>query len=627
MISLKHYRLSTKLLFAVILRVLFAIFVTSFALSFLWQLENGGIAINHAGSLRMRVYRMIALLEQGNNQNELLQEEKRFVMVLNNLSNIHYNNVFFEDNKTKKQIKNIEQIFNTDILTIFGKYRNEDYRVTPEDFAKIEVFVSEIDDFVQMIENKNTRNIVWIRFLQILLIGVIIVIAFGEIYVLFKIVIRPLNTLKNGIKEISQGNLAERVPIIRNDEFGVVSKGFNHMADNLQDLYDNLEKKVSEKVSALEEKNREFSILYDMTAFLHGSHTQENMLKTFLKNIMRLGYANAGVIGLLSESNDHINFACIEGLPEDIESIQKCNNLTNCFFDISYFKNQTKTQTINVKDKNGFLIPECIKIFFNYIVVFPLRHLDKRIGFMVLYFHKDQPNPENHALIETLTSQLAISIENYQLALRDKQLAVLEERNLIAQGLHDSIAQSLSFLNLQIQMLKTALTQHEEARTQKSLAYIQRGIQECYDDVRELLLNFRTRIAQGSFKDTVHNLLARLEKQTGINVITHGLDREYFLTQEQELQVIFIFQEALSNIRKHSQAKNVIVDFSYTDKFVMSIKDDGCGFDKENIEKKKSNHVGLSIMAERAANIMGEVTIHSNPQHGTQVILTLPQKQ
>lgn len=159
------------------------------------------------------------------------------------------------------------------------------------------------------------------------------------------------------------------------------------------------------------------------------------------------------------------------------------------------------------------------------------------------------------------------------------------------------------------------------------MAYIQRGIQECYDDVRELLLNFRTRIAQGSFKDTVHNLLARLEKQTGINVITHGLDREYFLTREQELQVIFIFQEALSNIRKHSQAKNVVVDFSYTDKFVMSIKDDGCGFDKENIEKKKSNHVGLSIMAERAANIMGEVTIHSNPQHGTQVILTLPQKQ
>ena len=86
MISLKHYRLSTKLLFAVILRVLFAIFVTSFALSFLWQLENGGIAINHAGSLRMRVYRMIALLEQGNNQNELLQEEKRFVMVSNRFS-------------------------------------------------------------------------------------------------------------------------------------------------------------------------------------------------------------------------------------------------------------------------------------------------------------------------------------------------------------------------------------------------------------------------------------------------------------------------------------------------------------------------------------------------------------
>ena len=104
------------------------------------------------------------------------------------------------------------------------------------------------------------------------------------------------------------------------------------------------------------------------------------------------------------------------------------------------------------------------------------------------------PQPQQH-LIETLGNHLGVAIENQRLAARDRQFAVSEERNLMAQGLHDSIAQSLSFLNLQVQMLENALPADLNPQARENLAFIQAGVQECYEDVRELLLNFRALLA------------------------------------------------------------------------------------------------------------------------------------
>ena len=72
-------------------------------------------------------------------------------------------------------------------------------------------------------------------------------------------------------------------------------------------------------------------------------------------------------------------------------------------------------------------------------------------------------------------------------------LAVLQERNLIAQGLHDSIAQALTFLNLQVQMLESAFASDQREQAEENIGFIKDGVQECYEDVRELLMNFRTK--------------------------------------------------------------------------------------------------------------------------------------
>ncbi|CAK7193532.1 Nitrate/nitrite sensor protein NarX [Commensalibacter sp. Nvir] len=618
----RRYSLSTKLLIAVIARVICGMAITCLALALLWQLENGGVAINHAGSLRMHVYKLANLVGQSDTK-KIHDEENNFISILETLKTTSHNVFTVQKNKKIKQkIDHIRTKFSQIIKNIIDHSVQLHQPISKENLNVLDQFVNQINDLVEQIENQNTKNIIWIRLMQGSLIGMIIITAFAEIYYLYQMIIRPLRYLQEGIAAISQGNLNKRVKIIRKDEFGIVSTGFNAMAVNLQDFYNNLEKKVLQKTADLEEKNQEFSILYDMSVFLHESQTYENTLQIFLTNVIGLSRANAGVIGLVNETrNNHIQFVQAHNFPKSCNSFQNCNT---CFSDLSFFNSQIKPRYIYINDTNTVQLPDCIKKNFQYLIVFPLSHNNNKMGFMILYFNKDgiKPNSRNQHLIETLTRQLAVAIENHQLAVRDKQLAILEERNLIAQGLHDNIAQSLSFLNLQIQMLQQAIKKNETERISKNLNFIQKGIQECYDDVRELLLNFRTEINQDDFGNSIHKLLNRFKKQAKIKVTVEGLNQEYFLTQQQQLQVIFILQEALSNIRKHSYASNVHICFSNQGHFVMKVSDDGVGFNHEDLIHIKTYHVGLSIMEERAAKISASVKINSNLGEGTIVTLT-----
>ncbi len=118
--------------------------------------------------------------------------------------------------------------------------------------------------------------------------------------------------------------------------------------------------------------------------------------------------------------------------------------------------------------------------------------------------------------------------------------------------------------------------------------------------MRELLLNFRTRLNKQDFVEAARNVLQRFEQQARITTRLNIQGGECWLSPQQQLQVIFILQEALSNVRKHAQAQNVRVDIHHqanaAGDFVMSIEDDGIGFEANTLENKRTRHVGTAIM-------------------------------
>lgn len=229
-----------------------------------------------------------------------------------------------------------------------------------------------------------------------------------------------------------------------------------------------------------------------------------------------------------------------------------------------------------------------------------------------------------YATLEQRVEEKSRSIEakNKELAALDKEMAVSEERNLLAQELHDSIAQSLAFLNIQVQLLEQDLQQDKKAEAQKSLAQIREGVQESYDDVRELLVHFRTRIGSTDLETAIRSALDKFEGQTGIKTIFTTQGNAPLLQPEQVLQVMHIVQESLSNVRKHAKASKMDVKLTSAEKCVIDIDDNGIGFDTSR--DTGDSHVGLRIMRERAHRIGAVLSFDSAQSRGTHIQLILP---
>ena len=206
---------------------------------------------------------------------------------------------------------------------------------------------------------------------------------------------------------------------------------------------------------------------------------------------------------------------------------------------------------------------------------------------------------------------------------KSRELAIAEERNLVAQGLHDSIAQGLNFLKLQVQMLGDSIRRDARDETMEGLALIEAGLKESYDDVRELLTNFRIKLGDGDLADALKIAADRFSKQTQTPVNLVIRDTGPPLPAEQQLQVLFIVQEALSNIRKHAQATHIEIKLHNDQDFSIDIQDDGKGFAQANPQHHSEQQVGLNIMRERAARLGASLSIDSTVGRGTRITLLL----
>ena len=611
--------------------VAIVVLFVGYAFIFLWQLENEGIAINKAGSLRMRTYRMVVLLNQENNLTELKKTQDDFETIIEELRIMRRDGFMLLDTRAiDEQTQAVNRQWQEKIKPLIALClaRLDKTPISDKDFQQFDQFVEIIDQFVTLIETQNTQRINWLRFIQSMFIIMVIISAFAGVYMLYCLVIRPLEHIKTGLHELRQGNLGKRLLVASRDEFGVVAVGFNAMADNLQDLYSNLEQKVSEKTADLEEKNRELSSLYDMTAFFHETHALKATAQTFLQKVIELSRADAGSVRLVDQTRQRLNYAHSRGVPDELIGLQDCISMSDCdcgkgLDQMFCFKQSSCMIKIDAEDCRP-----CRRFGFSYLYLLNIGCRDQSIGLVTLYFKNAKVAPLAHrTLLETLAGQLAISLENQRLATKDRQVAVMEERNLIAQGLHDSIAQSLSFLNMQVQMLQSALKNKNTEQADKNIGFIKQGLEESYDDVRELLLNFRTSVHDNDFTQTIQNLLDRFTAQTQISATLSMTEGMPSLTPEQQSQIAFILQEALSNIRKHAECTSVCIIFEEQDDFRMIVKDNGCGFAAEDILTKRTQHVGLSIMAERAMQIAAVIDVQSVVGEGTTVMLIMPREQ
>lgn len=210
--------------------------------------------------------------------------------------------------------------------------------------------------------------------------------------------------------------------------------------------------------------------------------------------------------------------------------------------------------------------------------------------------------------------------------------ATLQERELLAQELHDGLAQSLGFLNLQAQAANLFLRSGQAEAAQHSLDRLTEIALETHGDTRELIGDLLTvSMPSEGLCGALRHAVARFEQQTGLPVsltLTEDTDAvcgSSALPPAAGVQLLRILQEALANVRKHAGCPSQIgVQLIAEDgQLRMTVTDNGPGFDPA-VAGGSGQHFGLQVMAQRAERIGGQLAVHSNHGHGTQVEVCVP---
>jgi two-component system nitrate/nitrite sensor histidine kinase NarX len=280
-------------------------------------------------------------------------------------------------------------------------------------------------------------------------------------------------------------------------------------------------------------------------------------------------------------------------------------------------------RVIAINAAPGTPLPYCANAGFETLVTVPALLDGQVVGELDLFFHAAvELSAAERSLLDALLQHLVMASENLRLKARETEAAVAEERTLLARELHDSIAQSLAFLDIQVELMRAAMARGDAAEMTELLEQIDTGVRESYADVRELLLHFRTRTTEEDISIALATTLRKFELQSGVattlNVHGQGLP----LPPVQQLQVLHVIQEALSNVRKHARATRARVDVYHDPPWRFEVHDDGAGFSDAQVPDE--THVGLLIMRERAERIGARVEVTTNPAGGTCVRLELP---
>lgn len=230
--------------------------------------------------------------------------------------------------------------------------------------------------------------------------------------------------------------------------------------------------------------------------------------------------------------------------------------------------------------------------------------------------------PEELELACVLAYQASLAIQLTRLAEQTQQSAVLKERNRIAREIHDTLAQVLTGIVVQLQAAEDVHTTDPSDRqahiaTARQLA--KQGLTEARRSVRAL----RPQALEGNdLTGALANLIKQMGTGTGLQTVCRVQGTPYFLSPDVESNLLRIAQEAFTNILKHAGASEIQIELVYDPGQVrLRVLDNGQGFDP-NLTPTES--YGLIGMRERTQSIGAELTITSQPREGTEVLVVVP---
>ena len=377
----------------------------------------------------------------------------------------------------------------------------------------------------------------------------------------------------------------------------------------------------------IRERNRRLALLNAVAIDASESLDLEEVTAAITRNVRRALGADVVGLALASQEDGELRLVAQSGLPSRVSE----GNGSLGPYDCECRKALALGQAVVVDDSRqsahcagvlGEGIPgTCISV--------PIRAKGTNVGAIFVARPKSRPfTPDEQGLVTALGSQVGPALQNAQLFSKTGAIAVLQERQRVAREVHDGLAQTLGYLNVQLGIVDHLLASDEPAKAQSELETMARVTREAYQDLRQAIQDLRTPLsAGGGLRRTLREYTERFSLQTGVHCHFEGhRGSAAVLSPSAEVQLIRIVQEALTNVKKHAPGAEVWLSVEADDRRVrLVIRDNGPGFDPASVPQ--SGRFGLHTMKERAEGTGGSLRIESAPGSGTRLEVTIPTEE
>lgn len=573
------------------------------------SVEGNATAINLAGALRMGAFRLLAHVANPENSNTGEQSihslTSRYELSLGD-NNITRAIPGSPDHPLVKQYNAIRESWQNTLRPALEAHTHGT-PITAKMISTTESYVNSVNQLVGMLEQRTEARINLLHLIQIisLLFSILIVIA---LFVdLRNRVLKPLRKLVTIAKAVGEQDFSHKAKLRGSDELAQLGSAFDQMSGELALTYRELEERARRKTEELETSHAALHLLHASSRNLFANH-----------DLCR------GAVPMLQELEQLLGIGPIRLYLHDKEAAGPVEAVTTASIERPFYCRDHHCNaclvTPEVYDERPLDEHDSRRL------LLPIRTPGKLLGTLEVWYPAHQSLSEtSRRLLETLSDQLATAIFLEQQMTEEQQLTLVEERTVIARELHDSLAQSLSYLKMQVARLRRLNIEGVQKNAHEAiLDELSTGVNGAYRQLRELLATFRLKLDSHDLATALHRTIEEFSARLGHPIkLNYNLPPQS-LSANEEIHTLQIVREGLANAVKHADATEVCVDVVFESPQVKArVRDNGKGLPDEG---QPANHYGLIIMQDRARTLGGDIAVQNHDAGGVDVVLTFVPK-
>ncbi|ODC04346.1 hypothetical protein BFW38_13200 [Terasakiispira papahanaumokuakeensis] len=571
-------------------------------------------AINLAGTLRMQAYRLEAfrisnhpiegpldLRRQPHDDERDIKAESSayYEQLINQLEHTLHDQVIISlipDNEQTALNRDYQQVlyfWHQVLRPVLLGQRNESTTVIRELTRQ---FVEANDHLVDQLQFQSERRLLQLKLGQAVVLLLTLTIIGWSMYQLRVRWMPPLRELLYVMEKVRAGDFSGQVHYQSPDELGQLAQTINQMNTDLSHMYGQLEQRVAEKTAALSRTNDSLTLLYDASRLLNGHQSPATHFQWVLERLDTVCGLGPMMLCLKPQwGGQHV-----VSRPDMICSEVSCDACWSETTTPLYWHHQHLDQKT---------IGEAGEVYGRLSVSYPPTQMIQ---------------PWQSELIEAIAGLVATSLSLAEHHDNQRRVALMTERAVIARELHDSLAQSLSYLKIQVSRLQATYSYQRDADSlqaaQPIVLELREGLNSAYRQLRELLNTFRLTINTHGLADALDSTVAEFNRRGDVDIQLDHEPQHGPLTPNEEVHVLHIVREALSNVLHHACAQHCWVRVRLVDngELEVSVRDDGVGIE---MDSGQPYHYGLTIMHERATSLKGNITVSPCSPSGTEVLL------